>query len=142
MEYTKSSHSVYKTDYHVVFVTKYRRKALSPGFAKYTKTVIEDIAGKIEGVEIKEINVLPEHTHIFMTIPPKYSVAKVVEILKSRSAKVVRSKFEWLNKVYYGINSLWSKGYFVSTVGINDEVIRKYVRYQQRQDSGQLKIEL
>lgn len=55
--------------------------------------------------------------------------------------KVVREKFEWLNKVYYGTPSLWSRGYFVSTIGMNEEMIRRYVKYQQRQDSGQAKLE-
>ena len=142
MKFTQGSHSVYKTEYHIVWVTKYRRKALSPSFAKYTKTVIKDMAGKLEGVVVKEINVQPEHIHIYMVIPPKYSVAKIVEILKSRSAKVVREKFDWLDKVYFGTKGLWSVGYLVSTVGVNDKVIRKYVKYQKRQDSGQLKIEL
>jgi len=89
-----------------------------------------------------ELNVQPEHVHLVAIIPPKYSVAKVVEIIKSRSAKEVRKEIEWLDKLYYDTSSLWTVGFFVSTVGINEEMIKKYVRYQQKQDSGQAKLEL
>lgn len=102
---------------------------------------MRDTISRIEGVLIQEVNIQPEHVHLVLTIPPRYAVAKVVEIIESRSAKVVREKFEWLNKVYYGTSSLWSRGYFVSTIGMNEEMIRRYVRYQQRQDSGQAKLE-
>lgn len=108
MEVKYSGHSVYRTEYHIVWVTKYRRKALSPGFAKYTDSVLRDIAKRVEALEIKEINVQPEHVHLVIVIPPRYSVSKIVEVLKSQSAKVVREKFKWLDKVYFGTNSLWS----------------------------------
>lgn len=88
-----------------------------------------------------ELSVQAEHVHMVAVIPPRYSVSKVVEILKSRSTKIIRKKFEWLNNVYYGTPALWSKGYFVSTVGINETTIRNYVKHQQNLDSGQAKLE-
>ena len=142
MKLIQSGHSVYHTEYHIVFCTKYRLKTLSPGFAKYTEKILLNIAEKIQGVATKEINVMPEHVHIVIIIPPKYAVAKVVEILKSRSTKVMREKFEWLDKPYYGTTSLWSPGYCATTVGINEDVIRRYVKYQQRQDNGQAKLDI
>ena len=102
MEYVQSSHSIYKTEYHVVFVTKFRHEVLNPGFAKYTTEVIKDIASEMEGVEILEINIQTDHVHMYIRIPPKYAVSKVVEVLKSRSARIVRTKFEWMDKVYWG----------------------------------------
>ena len=141
MEYRYSGHSVYYTQYHVVWVTKFRRKVLNPGFAKYADTKIREIVERIEGVEIGELNIQTDHVHILLLIPPKYAVAKVVEIIKSNSTKLVRQKFPWLDKPYFNTSSLWSVGYFASTVGTNEEVIRKYVRYQQNQDSGQAKLE-
>lgn len=141
MEYYYSGHGVYYTSYHIVFVTKYRRKALSPGFAKYADTVIRNIVNGMDGVIIQELNVQPDHVHLVIIIPPRYNVSKIVEAIKSVSAKIVRKKFNWLNKVYYGTPSLWSVGYFVSTVGVNENVIRKYVKYQQGQDSYQAKLD-
>lgn len=93
-------------------------------------------------MEIIELNVQPEHVHIMIIIPPKFAVAKIVEIIKSRSAKVVRKEIKWLDKLYDNTNSLWTTGYFVSTIGINEDVIRRYVKYQQKQDSGQAKLEM
>ena len=142
MHYTLSSHSVYRTEYHVVFITKYRRKALNPGFAKYAHTVIKEVAEKVDGVLIEELNIQVDHVHAVMVIPPRYAVSKVVEIVKSQSTKIIRKKYPWLDKVYFGTLSLWSVGYFVSSVGLNEEAIKSYVKYQQKQDSGQAKLDL
>ncbi len=142
MEVRISSHSVYRTEYHLVLVTKYRHKALNPAkFKSVTEQAIRDTVDHILGVEIVEMNLQPEHVHLVLIIPPKYAVAKVVEIIKSRSAKVVRTEIVWLDKLYYDTPSLWSVGYFVSTVGIDEETIRKYVRYQHKQDAGQTKFD-
>lgn len=143
MKIVHSGHSVYRTEFHIVWVTKYRHRALNPAmFRKEAETAIRDIASRIVGVELVELNVQPEHVHLVMVIPPRYAPAKVVEILKSQSAKVIRSKITWLDKIYYDTASLWSVGYFISTIGINEEMIRRYVKYQQQQDSGQVQLEL
>ena len=142
MEIRVSAHSVYRTEYHVVIVTKYRHRALNPAkFRTVAEEAIRNTTGRIVGVELVELNVQPEHVHMVVIIPPKYAVSKVVEIVKSRSAKVVRKEIEWLDKLYYDTGSLWSIGYFVSTVGIDETTIRKYVKYQQKQDSGQTKFQ-
>ena len=141
MEFNYGGHSVYKTQYHVVWVTKYRRKTLNSGFASYTKQVILEIISKIDGIKVEEINVQVDHVHMLINIPPKYAVSKIIEIIKSQSTKIIRGKFPWFDKVYYGTNSFWSTGYFVSTVGINEEIIRRYVKYQQKQNSGQAMLE-
>lgn len=111
-------------------------------FRKEAETAIRDIASRIVGVEVVELNVQPEHVHVVMVIPPRYAPAKVVEILKSQSAKVVRSKIQWLDKLYYDTGSLWSVGYFIATVGIDEALIRRYVKYQQKQDSEQAQLAL
>lgn len=107
MDVRLSGHSVYKTQYHIVFCTKYRHRALNPAkFRDETEKAIKDSIEKIIGVELVEINMQPEHVHLVMVIPPKYSVSKVIEIIKSRSAKEVREKIEWLDKLYYDTPSL------------------------------------
>jgi len=75
-------------------------------------------------------------------IPPKYSIADVMGTLKSQSASAMREAFKWLTKVYWKENIVWSPGYFVSSVGINEEVIKNYVEHQGRQDLGQLHLKL
>ena len=143
MEIRVSAHAAYRTEYHIVWVTKYRHRVLNPAnFKKRVEEVIKDIAGRIVGVEIVELNAQPEHVHMVAIIPPKYAVAKVIEILKSQSAKVMRKEIAWFDKPYYDTPSFWSVGYFASTIGINEEMIRKYVKYQKKQDSGQAKLEI
>ena len=143
MEVRFSGHSAYRTQYHIVFVTKYRRRALNPvKFRQVADHHIRAIAGEIDGMEIEELNIQPDHVHIMAIIPPRYAVSKVVEIIKSQSTRKIREEIPWLDKIYYGTSALWTVGYFVSTVGIDEEVIRRYVRYQTEQDSGQAKLEL
>lgn len=78
-----------------------------------------------------------DHLHMVMVIPPKYAVAEVMGQLKSQSAAQLRRKFTWLTKVYWKEYVVWSPGYFVSSVGVDEATIRHYVEYQGRQDSGQ-----
>ena len=94
------------------------------------------------GVEIIEQDMQPDHIHTIMIIPPKYSVSSVIGRLKGQSASKLRKKFAWLKKVYWKENIVWSPGYFVSTIGLNEEQILKYVKWQQNQDSGQAKLNL
>jgi len=72
-----------------------------------------------------------------MTIPPKYTVSKVVETIKKNTSRSLSSKFAFLKKVYWDRKGIWSKGYFVSTVGINEEIIRKYIKLQEEEETGQ-----
>ena len=83
-----------------------------------------------------------DHFHMLMSIPPKYSISKVMGRLKSQMASHMRKFFPWLKKVYWEENIVWSPGYFVSSAGLEEETIRKYVELQGRQDSGQLREEL
>ena len=94
------------------------------------------------GVEVETIGFDEDHVHMVMVIPPKYSISDVMGKLKSQSASELRRKFEFLEKVYWKENIVWSPGYFVSSVGLDEDVIRKYVEYQGKQDSGQLKLQL
>jgi len=93
------------------------------------------------GVEIIEMNIQVDHIHAIMIIPPKYAVSAVMGRIKGRSASMIRKKFPWLEKVYWKENVFWSPGNFVSTVGINENQIIRYVRWQNSQDSGQAKLE-
>jgi len=94
------------------------------------------------GVEIVEINIQVDHIHTIMIIPPKYSVSDVMGRIKGQTASKLRKKFAWLEKVYWKENIVWSPGFFMATVGLNETQIINYVRWQERQDSGQAKLEL
>ena len=94
------------------------------------------------GVTLETIGFDEDHVHMVMSIPPRHSVASVMGQLKSQSASEMREVFPWLCKVYWNENIVWSPGYFVSSVGIDEETIRKYVEHQGCQDSGQLLLKL
>ena len=94
------------------------------------------------GVSVEKISFDMDHLHMIMVIPPKYSIANVMGTLKSKSSSLLRKKYSWLSKVYWKENILWSPGYFVSSVGVDEETIRRYVEHQGLQDSSQLKVQL
>ena len=94
------------------------------------------------GVVIETIGFDKDHMHMVMSIPPKYSISMVMGKLKSQSASQLRKAFPWLCKVYWNENILWSPGYFVSSVGVDEETIKRYVEHQGCQDSGQLRMKL
>jgi len=94
----------------------------------------------IPGVEIVEQNMQLDHIHTIMIIPPKYSVSDVIGRIKGQSASKLRKKFKWLEKVYWHENIVWSPEYFVSTIGLNEQQIIKYGRWQESQDLGQAKL--
>ena len=94
------------------------------------------------GVTIETIGFDQDHLHMVMVIPPKYAVASVMGAMKSQSASALRQKFEFLAKVYWKENIVWSPGYFVSSVGVDERVVRRYVERQGHRDSGQFREEL
>ena len=142
MEYIKTAHGVYYLQYHVAWVCKYRRRILNPGMCGYIRKLLFKLLRSMPGVEIETIGFDKDHLHMIVSIPPKYSISSVMGKLKSQSASQLRKAFPWLNKVYWNENIVWSQGYFVSSVGIDEETIRRYVEYQGRQDSGQLHLKL
>ena len=93
-------------------------------------------------VSMETIGFDGDHVHMVMVIPPRYSIAEVMGRLKSQSSHHLRKTFGWLGRVYWKENIVWSPGYFVSSVGVDEETIRLYVEHQGRQDSGQLRMEL
>ena len=142
MEYIKTAHSVYYLRYHVVWVCKYRRRILKPGICVYIRKLLPKLIRSMSGVELKSIGFDEDHLHMVMTIPPRYSISTVLGRLKSQSASRLRKAFPWLAKVYWDENIVWSPGYFVSSVGVDEETIKKYVEHQGHQDSGQLRLKL
>jgi len=106
----------------------------------YLKKLFPKLMRSMPGCEIIEYNVQVEHIHMVMVIPPKYAVSDVIGMMKGYTSSQMRKKFSWLGKVYWKENVLWSPGYFVSTVGVNEETVIKYVKWQGRQDSGQAKL--
>lgn len=140
MEDRLSAHGVYRTQYHIVWISKYRRRILKPGLATYLNKMLPGMMRTMSGCEIEELNIRIDHVHMIMIIPPKYSVSSVVGRMKCKTASYLRRKFKWLEKVYWNENVVWSTGYFVSTVGLSESRIKAYVKWQGELDSGQAKL--
>ena len=121
--------------------TKYRRKVLKAGIGEYIQRKIKQISSFHPEIEILEVNTDIDHIHVLASIPPKFSVSQIVGMMKANTGSAMRKKFPFLDKVYWGVEGIWSTGYFVSTVGINESTIRKYVQMQGKEDSGQAKLE-
>ncbi len=137
------AHSLYRTQYHVVWITKYRRRLFkNPGLRSAMHRMLYETTKSMPGIEILELNIQEEHVHVMVVIPPSYSVADVVQRMKGESSHRMRKLVKWFRKIYGKRENMWSPGYFVSTVGIDEEVIRRYVRYQGDLDSGQMKFDL
>ena len=141
MDCKKQGHSVYYTRYHLVIATKYRRKILKDGFGEYLKKLVIGIGRQIPEIEIVEVNTDKDHIHMLLSIPPKLSISEVVKEIKAKTGLYMRRKFPFLDKVYWGRGGIWSRGYFVSTVGISESTIRKYIEMQGKEDSGQALLE-
>ena len=142
MEVRLSGHGAYRTEYHIVWITKYRYRVLNPGVKVYLTKLFPKVVEEIEGCEIIKFNIQPDHVHMLMVIPPKYAVSAVIGKMKGKTGSALRKKFGWMKLRYARENIVWSPGYFVSTVGVDEEKILNYVKYQGRQDSGQAKLEL
>ena len=133
-KYKKLSHVVYKCDYHIVWVPKYRFRILKG----QVKTLIEEdirILCEWKGCEIEEMSVQIDHIHLVVSIPPKVSVSVLMGTLKGKLAIKLFKSYPNLKKKPYWGNRFWARGYFVSTVGLDEDMIRRYVKYQEDHDS-------
>lgn len=135
-KYKKLSHVVYKCDYHIVWTPKYRFRVL---FGEVKQLVEHDMKMLCEwkGCEVIELNVQVDHVHAVVSIPPKVSVSELMGTLKGKLAiKIFKTYPKLKQKLYWG-NHFWSRGYFVNTVGIDEDMIRRYVKYQEGEDKKQ-----
>ena len=142
MEFRRQSNCVYRCEYHIVLTSKYRRKIFNDGVLEYIKMTLKALAQYHPEIGILEMNHDRDHIHMLVSIPPKMSVGSVVRIIKSNTAKDMKREFEFLKEVYWGTGSVWGGGYFVSTVGVNERIIRRYIEMQGQEDAGQAKLEL
>ena len=131
------SHCVYRCDYHIVIVTKYRKKVFNEGIFAYFKIRLAEITEHYPLIKIKEVNHDKDHIHFLVSIPPTMTVGKAIGLIKQNTARNLKQKFPFLKEVYWGTDAIWSEGYFASTVGVNDAVIKKYIENQGKKDTGQ-----
>ena len=126
------NHTRWECKYHVVFIPKYRRKALFGQIRKELGEIFHKLARQKESV-IEEGHVMPDHVHMMISVPPKYAVSQVVGYIKGKSAIHIARTYTGRKKNYVG-QHFWARGYFVSTVGRDEQVIREYIKHQEKED--------
>ena len=126
------SHTTWRCKYHVVFVPKFRRQIIYGKLKQDIGKILRDLCAR-KDVEIIEANECPDHIHMLLSIPPKYSVSAFMGYLKGKSSLIIFERHAQL-KYRYGNRKFWCKGYYVDTVGRNKEAIRKYIREQLQED--------
>ena len=132
-KYRKLSHVVFKCDYHIVWVPKYRFRVLKGAIKELVEHDIRMLC-EWKSCVVEELNVQDDHIHLLVSVPPKVSISKLMGILKGEIAiKLFKSYPQLKVKPYWG-NHFWARGYFVSTVGLDEDMIRPYVKHQEKEE--------
>ena len=126
------SHTRWECKYHVVFIPKYRKKAIFGQIRKELGDVFRRLARQKESV-IEEGHLMSDHVHMMISIPPKYAVSQVVGFIEGKSAIHIARVYAGRKRNYVG-QHFWARGYFASTVGRDEQVIREYIRHQEAED--------
>ena len=134
--FSKLSHVLWCCQYHIVWVSKFRYRVLRGPVGEEVHNCIHVFAGRL-GCVIVEVNVQPDHVHLLVRIPPKVSVSEFMGSVKGQTAIRVFKKFPYLRERPYWGNHFWASGYCVDTVGLDTEMIRKYIVYQERNERTQ-----
>lgn len=127
------NHSSYQHQYHIVWGTRYRRKYLKEYVRQELTKSLYALVKKYPTLDLHIINTDVDHVHLQIEIPPNIPVSRVVQRMKIHTSKYLKKKYKFIRRMYVD-GSIWSVGYFSSTVGLNEEVIARYIRYQGTQD--------
>jgi putative transposase len=139
-EWQSLSHVRWYCRYHIVFVPKYRKRAIFGPLRKGIGGILRQLCEQ-EGVELVEGHALPDHVHLCLSIPPKYSVANTVGFLKGKSAIRIHREYMGRERNFTGYH-FWARGYCVSTVGLDEETVRAYIRRQEEEEKRQEQLTL
>ena len=126
------SHTRWECKYHIVFIPKYRRKAMYKELRQYLGKIFHELARHRE-CKIEEGHLCPDHVHMLISIPPKYSVSQVMGYIKGKSAIAIARRYGGKRRNIVG-QKFWARGYFVSTVGRDERTIREYISHQEKED--------
>ncbi len=140
MDYRSLNHTKWECKYHVVFIPKYRKKRIYGGIRRELGGVFHRLAQQRES-RVEEGHLMPDHVHMMISIPPKYAVSQVIGYIKGKSAIYIAREFAGRKRNFVG-QHFWARGYFVSTVGRDEAVIREYIRHQEQDDRRQEQLRL
>ena len=131
--FRKLSHTIWHCQYHVVWVPKYRYRVLHGEIARDVEAGIRGYSER-QGGEVVEVSVQVDHVHLQVLVPPKVSISNFVGTIKGRTAIRILNRHKELKRKPYWGNHFWARGYCVDTVGLDEEKVRKYVRYQEHRE--------
>jgi putative transposase len=131
-QYNHLNHTTWDCKYHVVFIPKYCKKVIFGQIKNRLGAVFHDLA-KRKGCVIEEGHLMPDHVHMMISVPPKLAVSEVVGFMKGKSSIWIAQNIERKMRNFNGAK-FWARGYFVSTIGRDEEVVRMYIRNQELQD--------
>ena len=126
------AHTKWNCKYHIVFAPKYRRKVIYGKIKEDISRMLRQLC-EYKGIEILEAEACPDHIHMLISVPPKYSIAQIMGYLKGKSSLMIFEKYANL-KYKYGNRHFWCRGYYVDTVGKNKKAIAEYIRNQLKED--------
>ena len=132
-QFKRLAHSSYECKYHIVFCPKYRYRVLKEEVAEFVKQEIYKLCSQKEDVEVLELNVQEDHVHLIASIAPKYAISSCMGYLKGKLAIRIFNRYEKMTRRYWG-RHLWSRGYCVSTIGLDEDKIREYVKWQENRE--------
>ncbi len=138
--YNKLKHTTWECKYHLVWIPKYRKKIIYGPLRKYLGEILKELTLQRES-KIIEGHLMGDHVHVLISIPPKYSVSQVVGYIKGKSAIHIARTYAGKRNNFVG-QSFWARGYFVSTVGRNEEIVKKYIKKQEEADRKIEQLEL
>ena len=130
--YNKLKHTTWECKYHLVWIPKYRKKIIYGQLRKYLGEILKELALQRES-KIIEGHLMGDHVHVLISIPPKYSVSQVVGYIKGKSAIHIARTYAGKRNNFVA-QSFWARGYFVSTVGRNEKIVKKYIKKQEEAD--------
>jgi len=139
MEIRFSAHRAYHHQNHIVWIPKYRRRVLKGELQEFVGGRLFEVQKYHPEVEIEKFSIQDDHVHLVSVIPPKYSVSSLVGKIKANTSREIRKAFPWLKKVYWG-SEFWSPGFLSSTVGINEDIIKRYVEFPEKIETGKIQL--
>ena len=138
--FRKLSQTIWHCQYHIIWVLKYRYRVLSGKIAKEVENCVRAFSEQL-GCEIVELNIQIDHVHLLVFVPPKVSISSYVGTVKGRTAIRVFNRFRKLKEKPYWGNQFWARGYCVDTVGLDAEMVQKYIKYQEQKERNSEKSE-
>lgn len=139
--FEKLTHVLWHCQYHIVWVPKYRFRVLKGPIAQEVFNCVQVYSSRL-GWQVVELNVQVDHVHLLVKVPPKVSISNLMGTVKGKCALRVFTRFPYLKQKPYWGNHFWAKGYCVDTVGVDADMIRKYVKYQEKREQRQVEMNL